>query len=288
MSYLPSRVFLVLFAISFFFRGPAFASSPELLKNDNGKEALSIGETFAGEELKYDISVWFFNGVAESRLVLKEDGPGRYVATLSAKTNGIIDTILRHRRDKYTARLRVSDDGKRFLTESFEKEVEMDGKGTRRSVHKVDYKARTVTWKSWGGGRPDKAGVEKIPDGMYTDDPIGAFYNFRFGVYGDITEGKDYKIITFPKEDRIPNISIRIAHEKELRQRNTRRVPADILADAKIDKELFGSANGDIEIFFTREMLPVQAIAKGVTFFGDVRGKLREVVAAGAVRKASN
>lgn len=287
MSYLLSRVFPVLIAISFFTCLPAFASSSELLKDDNANNALSIGETFAGEELKYDISVWFFNGVAESRLVLKEDGPGRYVATLSAKTNGIIDTLLRHRRDKYVARLRLSDDGRRFLTESFEKEVEMDGKGVRRSVHKVDYGARTVTWKSWGAGKPERSGVEKIPDGMFTDDPIGAFYNFRFGVYGNITEGKDYKIITFPKEDRIPNISIRIAHEKELRQRNTRGVPADILAEARIDKELFGSKNGDIEILFTRDMLPVQAIAKGITFFGDVRGKLSEVVAAG-VRKASN
>lgn len=284
MSYLLSRVFLVLIGISFLTCSPAFASSPELLKDDSGKNAFSIGEAFAGEELKYDISVWFFSGVAESRLVLKQDGPGRYVATLSAKTNGIIDTLLRHRRDKYIARLRLSEDGKRFLTESFEKEVEMEGKGVRRSVHKVDYKARTVTWKSWGGGRPEKAGVEKIPDGMFTDDPIGAFYNFRFGVYGDITEGKDYKIITFPKEDRIPNISIRIAHEKELRERNTRGVPADILADAKIDKELFGSKNGDIEILFTRDMLPVQATAKGITFFGDVKGKLSEVVAAGAVK----
>lgn len=279
MSRLFSRVVAFFLILSF---GAAFAPEPQA-----GEAARpSIGEVFAGEELKYDISFWFFSRVAESRLSIREDGPGKYIATLSARTNGLLDTILRHRRDKYIAKLRISDDGKRFLTDTFEKEVEIQGKGIRRSVHTVDYKARTVTWKSWGAGGPDRSGVEKIPEGMFTDDPIAAFYNFRFGVYGDITEGKDYKIITFPKEDKLPEISIRIAHERELKERHSGSV-ADLLADARIDKELFGSKNGDIEILFTREMLPVQATAKGVTFFGDVKGRLSEVVA-GGLRKASN
>lgn len=252
-----------------------------------GNYAPSIGEAFVGEELAYDIGFWFFNGVAESRLVLKEDGPGRYVATLSARTNGVVDTILKHRRDRYVARLRVSEDGRRFLTESFEKEVEIDGKGIRRSIHKVDYDARTVSSRSWGGGKPEKNTFDKIPDGMYTDDPLAAFYNFRFGVYGSIYEGKDYRIMTLPREDRIPEILIRLAPENELRRRS-RRTDAALLADAKIDKELFGSKNGDIEILFTREMLPVQAIAKGILLFGDVKGKLREVVSGGAAKKTSS
>lgn len=251
-------------------------------------DASTIGEAFVGEKLAYDIGFWFFNGIAESTLFLKEDGPGRYVATFSARTNGVLDTFLKHRRDRYTARLRLSEDGKRFLTDSFEKEVEIDGKGIRRSVHKVDYDARTVSSRSWGGGKPEKNTLDNIPEGMYTDDPLAAFYNFRFGVYGGIAEGKDYKIMTFPKEDRIPEISIRIVSEKELRKRGRKVRDAGVLADARIDKELFGSANGDIEIFFTRDMLPVQAIAKGIILFGDVKGKLREAVPGGAVKKASN
>lgn len=260
--------------------------SRETTKKDGAKAPLTIGEAFAGEELKYDIGVWFFSGVAESRLAIRPDGPGRFVATLSARTTGIIDTLLRHRRDRYIARLRLSEDGRRFITESFEKEVVMDGRDPRRSVHTVDYRERTVTWRSWGGGRPDKSGVERIPEGVYTDDPIAAFYNFRFGVYGEIEEGADYSIVTFPKENRIPEISIRIAHEKELKKRKKGGAPADLLADARIDKDLFGSKNGEIEIFFTRDMLPVQAIAKGITFFGDVKGTLSEVIAPG-VKKAA-
>ena len=253
-----------------------------------GSEEASIGELFAGEELQYDIGFWIFNGIAEGRLVLKDEGNGRYVATLSAKSNGVLDTLLKHRRDRYVATLRLSKDGKRFLTESFEKELTMDGKGTRRSLHKVDYKARTVSMRSWGGDKPEKTSVDRIPDGVYTDDPLAAFYNFRNGVYGNIAEGKDYRIMTFPKDDKIPEIFIRMATKDELRKRNWKKVPADLLADARIDKELFGSSSGDIEILFTREMVPVQAIAKDLVMFGDVKGKLREAVSPKGANNALN
>lgn len=283
MFVLFSRAVLTVFLLAVLCFPPSFAAA-----SDDRPDASSIGEAFANEELAYDIGFWFFQGVAEGTLVLKEDGPSRYVATFSARTNGVLDTILKHRRDRYIARLRLSEDGKRFLTDSFEKEVEIEGKGIRRSIHKVDYAAGTVSSRSWGGGRPEKNSVEKIPAGMYTDDPLAAFYNFRFGVYGGIAEGKHYKIMTFPKEDRIPEISIRIVPEKELRKRGKKGSKADLLADAKIDKELFGSKNGDIEIFFTKDMLPVQAIAKGIILFGDVKGKLRKAVPGGTLKKASN
>lgn len=278
---------LFLFSVQCFSFSFAAASAQSSAPSER-PYASSIADAFIGEKLSYDIGFWFFHGVAEGTLVLKEDGPGRYVATFSAKTNGVLDTILKHRRDRHIARLRLSEDGKRFLTESFEEEVEIEGKGIRRKIHEVDYAARTVTSRSWGGGKPEKKRVEKIPAGIYTDDPLAAFYNFRFGVYGDISEGKRYKIMTFPKEGRIPEISIRIVSEREFSKRGKKSAKADFLADARIDKELFGSKNGDIEIFFTKDMLPVQAIAKGIMLFGDVKGKLREVVPGGAVKKASD
>lgn len=237
----------------------------------------SIGQTFGGEELVYDIGVWFFNKVAQGRLSLVKDGPDTYTATLTAKTTGIIDTLLRHRRDKYVAKLKMSPDGKRFITESFEKSVSMDGKDARMGTYHFDYEKRVITWKSWGGGKEEKTGTANMPDGRYIDDPIGAFYNFRYGVYGQVAHGSNFNIPSFPKEDRFPEIHIKVATEKELGKRIRSGNKPDFLADARIDKELFGSMNGDVEIRFTKGMLPVQAIAKGLVFFGDVKGKLREV-----------
>lgn len=264
----------------------SFSAVPALATEEKAGRGLSIAETFLDEELVYSIGFWFFKDVAEGKLSLKADGAGRYTATLAAHTNGVVDTLLRHRRDRYVAKLKLSEDGGRFVTESFEKAVEMDGKGVRRSLHTVDYEKRVVVWKSWGGGRDEKSGVEKIPEGGYADDPIAAFYNFRYGVYGTIGEGREYRIFTFPKEDRNPEIFIRMATEKELQKRNKLgKDAAEYLADARIDKDLFGSKEGDIEILFTRDMLPVQAVAKGILVFGDVKGRLREVTPGTAVLK---
>lgn len=239
-------------------------------------EKKTIGQTFAGEELVYEIGFWVFDDIAESRLKLEEGEDGVYTATLTARTSGIVDKILRHRKDRYVARLRMADDGGRFVTESFEKEVEMDGKGRKRAIHTVDYAKRTVSWTYWKGDEKEKEGTADIPEGMFVDDPIAAFYNFRFGAYGKIEEGRVYNIASFPKDGRFPEISIRIIPEREIKKKRKRKT-SDYLADARIDKDLFGSKNGEIEINFTNGMLPVQAVAKGVLLFGDVKGKLREV-----------
>lgn len=245
----------------------------------------TIGDAFVDEELSYDIGFWFFEDVARGRLALKSEGEGRYIATLTAYTTGVVRTLTRQRKDVYISRLRLSEDGSRFVTESFEKAVEMGGK-TRRSRHVVDHKAGTVEWRSWGGGKDEKTGSARIPEGVHADDPIAAFYNFRFGVYGEISEGKEYRIATFPKEEKFPEITIRMATAGDLKRRRP-GVEAGLLADAKIDKELFGSRDGELEILFTRGMLPVQAVAKGVLLFGDVRGRLREVSAGkGVLTKA--
>ncbi|MBW7956269.1 MAG: DUF3108 domain-containing protein [Deltaproteobacteria bacterium] len=261
------------FRLSFFILLLASIAAP--LHAGSGNEK-TIGQAFAGEELVYEIGFWIFDDVAEGRLKIEEGEGGLYTATLTAQTSGFVGTILRHRRDKYIATLRMADDGKRFVTESFDKEVEIDGKDKKRAVHTVDYVKRTVSWDYWKGGKKEKEGSADIPEGMFVDDPIAAFYNFRFGSYGKIEEGRVYNIASFPRDGRFPEISIRIVPEKELKKKRKRRT-SDYLADARIDKDLFGSKNGEIEINFTNGMLPVQAVAKGVLLFGDVKGKLREV-----------
>jgi hypothetical protein len=50
--------------------------------------------------------------------------------------------------------------------------------------------------------------------------------------------------------------------------------PADYLADAMIGKEFFGSGKGEIEIYFSKGLVPHYAVAKDVAVFGDVKGRL--------------
>ena len=170
-------------------------------------------------------------------------------------------------------RLRLSDDGQRFIPKTFEKSVEMRG-DVRRSITYFDYDKRLVTWKAWGGGKDEREGEGTIPPGILVYDPITAFYNFRYGVYGPPEEGREYKIHTFPKGDEVPFIELRIAKNGDEGNRLEYDPKEAFLVFAKINKDLFGSQSGNVEVIFTKDMIPIEAVAKDIIFFGDVRGKL--------------
>lgn len=241
--------------------------------------APTIADAFAGEALDYVIGFWFFDNVAEAKLSLERGEKGEYIARLEAYTTGVIKGIA-DRRDVYIARLRVVDNGKRFLTQTFEKSVTMRGK-TRRNITIVDYKKRVVRWRSWGGGKEEKTGVSNIPPGIYCDDPLAAFYNLRAGVYGPMQEGKEFRMFAFPKDDRVPEIKVRIAEKAELQEKARKNKYSDSsssfyspksLAIATMGPELFASEG--VDLFFNSSFIPVEAVARDVVLFGDVRGRL--------------
>ena len=236
----------------------------------------TIGARYADEELVYQVGVLFFDDAATGMVSLKKGEGNDYVATFIAHTAGIVDRIY-HRQDTYVAHLKEADGGRRFVTKSFEKTIDVNGK-VRKGVTNMDYAKNEMTWKSWGGGKDDRSGLVRLKAGMRYDDPLAAFYNFRYGVYGAIKELQIYKIPTFPKEDHTPEIFLRVASKGEFDKKTNGLKPyADYLAEVKLDKELFGSGSGHIEILFTDGLVPVEAVAKDVVFFGDVRGKLREI-----------
>ncbi|MBE9527929.1 MAG: hypothetical protein IME99_01680, partial [Proteobacteria bacterium] len=139
----------------------------------------------------------------------------------------------------------------------------------------VDYENRIVSWINWGDGRDEKSGAVGFEEGLFPDDPLGAFYNFRAGAYGPLRLGGEYRITTFPKEDHVPEIILNIATQEQMLKRlRGRDAPAEFLADALIGKEFFGSGKGEIEIYFSKELVPRYAVAKDVAIFGDVKGRL--------------
>ncbi len=240
-------------------------------------EAASIGESFLGESYRYRLSFWLFDDVARAEVRLEKKGP-YYVATLKAKTRGFIDRI-RHREDSYTAIMEEVDGGRRFRTLRFEKNVRI-GKKSKRTITMLDHEEGVIRWEKWRRGKKTKEGTLPIPHGTTYDCPLTAFYNFRFGVYGDVKKGGKYRIKTLPKEDgKEIDIHLRILTEGEAKRRLKKEkknpLPDEYyLADAKIPKKLFDSRSGKIEILFNKGLIPLLAVAKDVIFFGDVRGKL--------------
>lgn len=243
-------------------------------RSDTPAEKVAQVNSYVGEELEYRISFWLFEDVATGMVKLEKDENGEYMATLHAYTTGFVDRVLRHRVDTYVSHMALSSDGKRFITMRFEKTVETTGK-TKKSLTVFDYSRGVMTWKTTETGKDDRTGEEKIPEGFYPVDPLAGFYNFRSGVYGPVTRGREYDIPTFPKDGRKRDIYLRINTKDEAQKRiNGRRFETEYLADVKIDKELFGSQSGKVEIIFAEDMIPSEAVAKDIFFFGDVRGRL--------------
>ncbi|MBI5642902.1 MAG: DUF3108 domain-containing protein [Deltaproteobacteria bacterium] len=233
----------------------------------------SIADEFLNEELVYEIGFWFFDEVAIGKVSIRQGENGEYIATLKAYTTGVVDRIVKHREDEYVSRLKLSEKGKRFVTLSFEKTIRI-GRQTRHSLTVLDYDKMVMSQVSKKDGNIEKNETIELPRGKYFDDPLAAFYNFRYGVYGPLEEGREYTIYSFPKGGHIPKIYLNIASKKEKELRGKSK--GEFLAHARIDKELFGSQTGEIDIFFNSDMLPIEAVAKELLFFGDVRGKLTQ------------
>jgi hypothetical protein len=235
----------------------------------------TIADQFLGEELVYRISFWFFKNVAIGKVLFKEDPESDgYLAIMNAYTTGAVARVVQKRHDYYVARLKLSEDGTRFMTTSLTKTVTRNGR-IKESRTYVDHENRIVSWIRWGDGREEKSGAVGFEEGLFPDDPLGAFYNFRAEAYGPLKVGGEYKITTFPKIDHVPEIILNIATKEQMLKRlKGKDAPAEYLADAMIGKEFFGSGKGDIEIYFSKGLVPLYAVAKDVAIFGDVKGKL--------------
>ena len=260
--------------------GSATSVSADIIKKQP-----TIGEYFDGEEFTYNIGFWWFKKAATGKIGIHRLSRGNYKITLQAETMGLIGFITKYRKDIYTTYVEEWEEGRRFRTTRVEKIVHIGDK-VREGYTIVDYNKRTYRWKSWGGGKEDKGAEEPLPASGYYDDPLTGFYNFRFGVYGQIASGKEFNVPTFPKKN-VSTIYVRIATDGEKAARiNPDPAEVDYLAEIVIEKELFGSQTGKLEVRFTKELIPIQATAKDLILFGDVRGTLIEMTSSMGFRKA--
>ncbi len=241
----------------------------------------TIGETFAGETLTYDIGFWIFENVAVSKLTLTKE-EGGYKAVLGAHTVGFVDSMFQHRNDLYTAHLKEVEGGQRFATVSLSSLSNVNGK-VRHSVKELDREAGVYKWRSWGGGKDERSGTARFKPGTYIDDPLGGFYNFRFGVYGKAGIGAEFTINTFPKKDFEPEpiyMKMESMLDDEYKQNKTKPGAEGgavaYVAGVKMSKDVFGTDLANITIFFSPELIPLRARASDIVLFTDVTGTLRK------------
>jgi hypothetical protein len=236
----------------------------------------SISGHFMGEELFYEVGVWIFKRAALGKLSFKEtEKKGFMMAVLEAETLGVLGWVARYRVDTYRAVMEEMDGGKRFRAVSFEEDVKIGNK-LRRKTHLFDYQRRKWTQiKRKKDGTPERTEVD-IPPGMVYDDFLTASYNFRYGVYGEITRGKKFTVATFPRKGSSSyEVIVAPKEEEEKRRKDQKKKEGkEFYVKLFLDPEITHSNKGLIEGWLSKELYPLEGTVKDVILFGDVKGTL--------------
>jgi hypothetical protein len=236
----------------------------------------SVAEFFKGEELEYQIGVGPFKRVALGRLNFQAlRRTGRYLATLQAETLGVLGCVARYRVDTYRTTMEEIDGGRRLRALSYEEDVTIGNK-LRRKISLFDYQR-----KKWIKVRRRKDGAtgrteEDIPPDVIYDDFLTAFYNFRYGVYGEIERGRKYSVTTFPRKGPSTYEVIVAGKEEEEKRRRSDKTKEgkEFFIKLYLDPEITHSKEGLIEGWLSKEFYPLEGAIKDVFFYGDVKGRL--------------
>jgi hypothetical protein len=111
--------------------------------------------------------------------------------------------------------------------------------------------------------------------GVLYDDPVTAFYNLRFGVYGKVEPGREFILRTIPRKGH-EIIRIQVATKEEAEKaRAAEKVKTgkDFLIRILLDREMWGRKKGELEIWFNRDLLPISGVVKDIPLFGNIRGR---------------
>ena len=234
----------------------------------------SIGEFFTGEVLRYEVGFWLIDPVGGGVADFRNLGNGRYMVYHVGKAEGFVGWLTSYRREIYRSTMSMINNGKRLIPHKFE-EYSVIGEWYRKKTTTYDYPARKVITEGEKEGKPMGREEIEIPPGTLYDDPVTAFYNLRFGVYGKVEPGREFLLNTLPSK-RPEIIRIKVASREEAARRRAEekvKTGKDLLIQILIDREMWGRKKGELEIWFNRELIPISGMVKDIPFFGNVRGR---------------
>lgn len=231
-----------------------------------------------GEQLSYDIAFLWFDRLAEARLSLRAgDVPGRFRAVLEARTLGLASWLTGDRVQRYSSELSLDGDG--YLCPlSYDADMYRTKQGklkTRLKHWQFDFSRRQVVERVRRNGRERPETVFPLGDGPLPFDILGAFYNFRAGLFGPLQAGEIFRAATFARGK--PS-AIRIEILTDEQRPSGDELPAGgSVARVVLDPEVFDSGDGTLFIWFDDRWRPVKVLVKNVIGLGDVQATLRPV-----------
>jgi hypothetical protein len=229
---------------------------------------------FVGETLLIDISFLWFDNAATASVRFYEKG-GIYYSVLESETKGFVGFFTSYRKHRYKSTFDIVDNGRRVRTRKFEREV-IIGKNVEKTTHLIDYNARTNWWFEYKNGKLTKKSQRKIPEGIFFDDILATFYNFRNSVYGKVEKQAHYNIHTIPDKG-VNKIPVYINSEKEAEQygkENGRQKGDAMLLKAVIPKAIFKTKSGELWFWISKHFIPLETTVKDYFLLGDLRAIL--------------
>jgi hypothetical protein len=237
-----------------------------------------IGARFIGEEVQYEVGFWVFPAVGGGLARFYELDNGSYLIVNEGRAQGLAGWLSRHRREVQRAWLSADEPSNRLIPLRLEEES-IIGDWVRKKTTRYDYSARRIFMETRKEGETQREVVE-IPPGMYYDNPISAYYNFRYGAYGKVEPGREYLIPTVPRKGKgVFRVTVAPQREAALRREaEEEKKGKDLLVRIHLDQEFLGSPRGEIEVWFDNELNPVTGMIRKVRFFGDIKGRITHFV----------
>jgi hypothetical protein len=229
---------------------------------------------FAGETLLINISFLWFDNAATARVRFYKEGD-TYYSILESETKGFVGFFTSYRYHRYKSTFDIIDNGRRVRTRKFEREV-IIGDNVEKTTHILDYKALTDWWYESKNEKKTKQGQHNIPEGIFFDDILATFYNFRNSVYGEVKRKSSYIIHTIPDKgvDKIP---VYINSEKEAEEYGkvySRNKGDEMLLKAVIPKAIFKTETGELWFWVSKHLVPTETTVKDYFLLGDLQAVL--------------
>jgi hypothetical protein len=231
----------------------------------------SIGDLFMGETLKYEVGFWLIDPVGGGVADFQSLGNGRYRVYHVRKAEGLVGWLTSYRREIYRSTMTTINNGKRLVPLKFE-EYSVIGEWYRKKTTTYDYPARKVITQGEKEGKPMKREEMEIPVGVLYDDPVTAFYNLRFGVYGKVEPGKEFILRTIPsKGHEIIRIQVATKEETE-RARAAEKAKTGKIFDPFSSTGKCGVGKRRIGDLVQQDH-PISGVVKDIPLFGNIRGQ---------------
>lgn len=230
---------------------------------------------FNGEVLKWEVDFLFFTNAAAVEVKFYKEG-NAYHATLLAETKGFVGFFTSYRKHFYHSKFDLIDDGNRVRTSRFVRQV-IVGNRVEETNHILDYDNRNHFWMEYVNRKQEDQGREDIPPGIFFDDILAAFYNFRNEVYGKVEKGQGYLINTIP-EKSMKAIQVYIYTEKEKQRvgNSGASLPQnEYLIKIKIPKDVFKTKDGELIFWTSKHLIPLETTVKNYILLGDLHGKFQ-------------